>query len=158
MFIYNFAMPRFLCVLFQINTITDIAPVHLNLLWNVPWLHLYVDNMQVLCHLWYTNKYLGSRQRSYTVYIYIYIYIYIRLKIKPNSVRIRFYSCHIFVLPSTGFAPTPLLHCSTIYINYLYLLNTIQWILVTVPIRYVIFFSFELGKIRLQWSKREQTK
>jgi hypothetical protein len=27
-------------------------------------------------------------------------YIYIRLKIKPNSVRIRFYSCQIFVLPS----------------------------------------------------------
>ena len=47
-------------------------------------------------------------------YIYIYIYIYIRLKIKPNSVRIRFYSCQIFVLPSTGFEPTPLLHCSTI--------------------------------------------
>ena len=45
---------------------------------------------------------------------YIYIYIYIRLKIKPNSVRIRFYSCQIFVLPSTGFEPTPLLHCSTI--------------------------------------------
>ena len=34
---------------------------------------------------------------------YIYIYIYIRLKIKPNSVRIRFLSCQIFVLPSTGF-------------------------------------------------------
>jgi hypothetical protein len=42
------------------------------------------------------------------------IYIYIRLKIKPNSVRIRFYSCQIFVLPSTGFEPTPLLHYSTI--------------------------------------------
>ena len=40
--------------------------------------------------------------------------IYIRLKIKPNSVRIRFLSCQIFVLPSTGFEPTPLLHCSTI--------------------------------------------
>ena len=50
----------------------------------------------------------------YIAYIYIYIYIYIRLKIKPNSVRIRFYSCQIFVLPSTGFEPTPLLHCSTI--------------------------------------------
>ena len=45
---------------------------------------------------------------------YIYIYIYIRLKIKPNSVRIRFQSCQIIVLPSTGFEPTPLLHCSTI--------------------------------------------
>ena len=39
---------------------------------------------------------------------------YIRLKIKPNSVRIRFLSCQIFVLPSTGFEPTPLIHCSTI--------------------------------------------
>ena len=29
--------------------------------------------------------------------------IYIRLKSKPNSVRIRFLSCQIFVLPSTGF-------------------------------------------------------
>ena len=40
--------------------------------------------------------------------------IYIRLKIKPNSVRIRFQSCQIFVLPLTGFEPTPLIHCSTI--------------------------------------------
>ena len=44
----------------------------------------------------------------------LYIYIYIRLKIKPNSVRIRFLSCQIFVLPSTGFELTPLIHCSTI--------------------------------------------
>ena len=29
------------------------------------------------------------------------IYIYIRLKIKPNSIRIRFLRCQIFVLPST---------------------------------------------------------
>ena len=42
------------------------------------------------------------------------MYIYIHLKIKPNSVRIRFQSCHIFVLPSTGFELTPLIHCSTI--------------------------------------------
>ena len=48
----------------------------------------------------------------YTMYIYIYIYI-IRLKIKPNSVRIRFLSCQIFVLPSTRFELTPLIHCST---------------------------------------------
>ena len=48
------------------------------------------------------------------VVLTIYIYIYIRLKIKPNSVRIRFQSCQIFVLPSTGFEPTPFLHCSTI--------------------------------------------
>ena len=51
---------------------------------------------------------------SSSVYIYIYIDIYIRLKIKPNSVRIRFQRCQIFVLPSTGFEPTPLIHCSTI--------------------------------------------
>ena len=41
------------------------------------------------------------------------IYIYIRLKIKPNSVRIRSLSWQIFVLPSTGFELTPLIHCST---------------------------------------------
>ena len=41
------------------------------------------------------------------------IYIYIRLKIKPNSVRIRFLSCQFFVLPSTGFEFTPLIHFST---------------------------------------------
>ena len=50
---------------------------------------------------------------KYGIYLYIY-FIYIRLKIKPNSVRIRFQSCQIFVLPSTGFEPTPLIHCSTI--------------------------------------------
>jgi hypothetical protein len=44
---------------------------------------------------------------------FVCIYIYIRLKIKPNSVRIRFFSCQIFVLPSTGFELTPLIHCST---------------------------------------------
>jgi hypothetical protein len=43
----------------------------------------------------------------------LYRYIYICLKIKPNSVRIRFLSCQIFVLPSTGFELTPLIHCST---------------------------------------------
>ena len=37
----------------------------------------------------------------------------IRLKIKPNSARIRFLNCQIFVLPSTGFELTPLIHCST---------------------------------------------
>ena len=41
------------------------------------------------------------------------IYIYIRLKIKPNSARITSLSCQIFVLPSTGFELTPLIHCST---------------------------------------------
>jgi hypothetical protein len=44
--------------------------------------------------------------------------IIIRLKIKPNSVRIRFLSCQIFVLPLTGFELTPLIHCS---INHLVL-------------------------------------
>ena len=43
-----------------------------------------------------------------------YILCNIHLKIKPNSVRIRFLSCQIFVLPSTGFELTPLIHCSTI--------------------------------------------
>ena len=45
---------------------------------------------------------------------YIHVHIYIRLKIKPNSVRIRFQSCQMFVLPSTGYELTPLIHCSTI--------------------------------------------
>jgi NADPH-dependent 2,4-dienoyl-CoA reductase/sulfur reductase-like enzyme len=47
----------------------------------------------------------------------LYRYIYICLKIKPNSVRIRFLSCQIFVLPSTGFELTPLIHCSTNRLN-----------------------------------------
>ena len=38
--------------------------------------------------------------------------IYISLKIKPNSFRIRSLSCQIFVLTSTGFEFTPLIHCS----------------------------------------------
>ena len=48
------------------------------------------------------------------IYIYIFMYMYIRLKIKPNSVRIRFQSCQMFILPSTGFELIPLIHCSTI--------------------------------------------
>ena len=39
------------------------------------------------------------------------IYIYIRLKIKPSSVS--FLSCQIFVLPSTGFELTALIHYIT---------------------------------------------
>jgi hypothetical protein len=42
-----------------------------------------------------------------------YYILYIRLKIKPNSVRIRFLSCQIFILPLTGFELTPLIHCRT---------------------------------------------
>ena len=49
-------------------------------------------------------------KHSENICIYIYIYIYIRLKIKPDSVRIRFQSCQIFVLPSTGFEPPPLIN------------------------------------------------
>ena len=48
------------------------------------------------------------------LFICIYANIQIRLKIKPNSVRIRFQSCQFVVLPSTGFEPTPLIHCNTI--------------------------------------------
>ena len=50
--------------------------------------------------------------RTKSLYIYLYMYIYIRLKIKPNSVRIRFLSCQICFLPSTGFELTPLIHYS----------------------------------------------
>ena len=39
--------------------------------------------------------------------------IYISLKIKPNSFRIRSLSCQFFVLPTTGFELTLLIHCST---------------------------------------------
>ena len=67
--IFNFVMPRFLYVLFQIYTNTEVAPVHLNLLWTNPRLNLYVCNMQVVCHLWYTSIFLGSRERSCNLYL-----------------------------------------------------------------------------------------
>ena len=51
-----------------------------------------------------------------SIYIYIYIYIYIRLKIKPNSFRIRSLSWQFFVLPSTRFELTLLIHYSTNYL------------------------------------------
>ena len=51
-------------------------------------------------------------EEMFCLNVIIYKYIYIRLKIKPNSVKIRFLSCQIFVLPSTGFELTPLIHCS----------------------------------------------
>jgi hypothetical protein len=51
---------------------------------------------------------------QHTDFIWLFnIYICIRLKIKPNSVRIRFMRSQIFVLPSTGFELTPLIHCIT---------------------------------------------
>jgi hypothetical protein len=58
-----------------------------------------------------------------------------RLKIKPNSVRIRFLSCQICVLPSTGFELTPLLHCST---NCLALSSSLD------HIRYMQYNKYEL--------------
>jgi len=57
----------------------------------------------------------------------IYIYIYIRLKIKPNSVRFRILSSQIVVLPSPGFELTPLIHCSTIRLVYIYILLIDNW-------------------------------
>jgi hypothetical protein len=51
--------------------------------------------------------------RRFIRWLLFQTFIYICLKIKPNSVRIRSLCCHIFVLPSTGFEPTPLIHCST---------------------------------------------
>ena len=57
---------------------------------------------------------LSHDDMKHNYFILNSIYIYIRLKIKPNSVRIRFLSFQIFVLPSTGFELTPLIHCSTI--------------------------------------------
>jgi hypothetical protein len=54
--------------------------------------------------------------RLYTeffIILYVNTKYYISLKIKPNSVRIRFLSCQICILPSTVFELTPLIHCST---------------------------------------------
>ena len=45
--------------------------------------------------------------------IYIYSFSDGYIYIKPNSVRIRSLSCQMFVLPSTEFELTPLIHCST---------------------------------------------
>ena len=48
------------------------------------------------------NTNLTAQKSNFnTVWFNFQTYIYIRLKIKPNSVRIRFLSCAIFVLPST---------------------------------------------------------
>ena len=64
----------------------------------------YINIIRVICY---------SCTKPLFDYWYEIIYIYIRLKIKPNSVRIRSLSCQIFVLPSTGFELTPLMHCRT---------------------------------------------
>jgi hypothetical protein len=79
------------------------------------------------------------------------IYIYIGLKFKPNSVRIRFLICQIFVLPSTGFELTPLIHCSnskkkerenkTIIYVYSKNINSIQIIYILVMLIRIINVS-----------------
>ena len=71
---------------------------------------------KIFCHI-FINLYLHLIYTMYVKYVVGAInmlYIYIRLKIKPNNVRIRFQCCQNFVLPSTGFELTPLIHCSTI--------------------------------------------
>ena len=45
------------------------------------------------------------------VYINIYIYVW---KLNQTVLELDFRAVKFFVLPSTGFEPTPLLHCSTI--------------------------------------------
>ena len=51
-------------------------------------------------------------------------FCYISLKIKPNSVRIRSLNCHLFVLPSTRFELTPLIHSGT---NRFVLIIHVYW-------------------------------
>ena len=80
---------------------------------------LFVQNRQ---HLFPIPHPVGSQVGYFFRRLYIYI-IYIRLKIKPNSVRIRFLSCQFFVLPSTGFDLTPLIHCSTNPYIYIYVIK-----------------------------------
>jgi hypothetical protein len=68
------------------------------------YIYIYIFELLNMHHYW-----------GYASNIYIYIpVLYMRLKIKANSVRIRSLSCQIFVLPSTGFELTPLIHCTTI--------------------------------------------
>jgi hypothetical protein len=80
-------------------------------------------------------------------------YIYIHLKIKPNSVRIRFLSCQIFVLPSTWFELTPLIHCSTTQFGlifrciYIYVSITLS---ASIPNNFVIKI-FSLIRMTVRW-------
>ena len=99
-----------MCVSYDSNTYTyrdtvDPAGPFLQL---VPWKakHLKRQENWCLCRnrIWLIVQPLKVTHS----FVIIHIYIYIRLKIKPNSVKFRFLSCQIFVLPSTGFEPTPL--------------------------------------------------
>ena len=70
-------------------------------------IHISHDN----CPFFLRCSFFPSSQTHYFHRTWIYIYIY--MKIKENSVGIRFLSCQVFVLPSTEFELTPLIHCST---------------------------------------------
>ena len=63
------------------------------------------------------SYFYSPTKNTCNTHTHTHTHIYTRLKIKPNSVRIRFQSCQIFVLPQTGFEPTPLIHCSTIRLS-----------------------------------------
>jgi hypothetical protein len=99
------------------------------------------------------------------------MYTCIRLNMKPNSVRIRYLSWQIFVLPSMRFALTPLIHCgtnrlalcpvhyatSTIYI-YLYKVtfNECQSVFLLLYCSITIFLTkldFTLWAISIDWYK-----
>jgi hypothetical protein len=97
-------------------------------------------------------KITSQYRKSYNLYIYIQIYI--RLKIKPNSIRIRFLSCQIFFLPSTGFELTPLIHCS----NHLLSLTSIaldHWTTST-PYIYIYIYKTIQYKLFLHLFKRRE--
>ena len=70
---------------------------------------LFSSSRHFVCFEFYSSS--GESHRSIRGSLKYYLrepHIYIRLKIKPNSVRIRFQSCQICIIPSTGFEPTPL--------------------------------------------------
>jgi hypothetical protein len=52
-----------------------------------------------------------NKVETFSIYIYIYIYIW---KLNQAVLELDFRAVKFFVLPSTGFEPTPLIHCSTI--------------------------------------------
>jgi hypothetical protein len=59
----------------------------------------------------YKNVEIAVENWLYYIYIYMYIYVW---KLNQTVLELDFRAVKFFVLPSTGFEPTPLIHCSTI--------------------------------------------
>jgi hypothetical protein len=88
------------------------------LFWLSPFRHLHWCSVICFYLCIFLLRYIYDRGISLPLCVCTYTIVV--LKIKPISVRIRFLSCQIFVLPSTGFELTPMIYMHYVSADFSY--------------------------------------